>query len=64
MGTSTIASRHNHIHISTVEHLQAYRRMNYNGETMIVQDANTVTCDTSEKLFLSAYILNRNNSYH
>ena len=42
MGTSTIASRHNHIHISTVEHLQAYR-MNYNGVTMIVQDANTVT---------------------
>ena len=42
MDTSTIACRHNHIHISIVEHLQTYR-MNYNGVTMTVQDANTVT---------------------
>ena len=42
MGTFTTACRHNHIHISTVGHLQAYR-MNYNGVTMTVQDAHTVT---------------------
>ena len=40
MSTSTIACRHNHIHISKDEHLQTY---GMNGVTMAAQDANTVT---------------------
>ena len=46
MDTSTLACRHNHIHISIVKHLQTYR-MNYHAVTMKVQDANTVTYVTT-----------------
>ena len=46
MGTSTIACRHNHIHISKDEHLQTY---GMNGVTMAAQDANTVTYVTTVK---------------
>ena len=44
MGTSTIACRHNHIHISKDEHLQTY---GMNGVTMAAQDANTVSYVTT-----------------
>ena len=46
MGTSTIACRHNYIHISKDKHLQTY---GMNGVTMAAQDANTVTYVTTVK---------------
>ena len=44
MDTSTIACRHNHIHISIVEHMQTYHM---NGVSMAAHDANTVTYVTT-----------------